>query len=154
MASAVGNGLPSGGSIFTTMPEILFIPEFIFGGLTWCLVASTRVDPPNPEGWVMFVCIFCFIFTTLWFFIFLCGGNQSSVWPGLDTAYHFIAVLFYLSSSVVLAFITLVYKAGLDTNPGLFKSYQETVAAVVMSYVTTLLYFLHAIFSALRWKSS
>ncbi|XP_053366074.1 myelin and lymphocyte protein-like [Clarias gariepinus] len=160
MASAVGNGLPSGGSIFTTMPEILFIPEFIFGGLTWCLVASTKVTPPlpipNPEGWVMFVCIFCFVFTTLWFFIFLCGGNQSSVWPGLDTAYHFIAVLFYLSSSVLLAYVTLEFKALFDStlSDDILKIYRENIAAVVMSYVTTLLYFLHAIFSALRWKSS
>ncbi|KAF4084533.1 hypothetical protein AMELA_G00129670 [Ameiurus melas] len=149
MASAVtGNTLPSGGKIFTTIPDIFFIPEFIFGGLTWCLVASTKVFPANPLGWVMFVSIFCFVLTTLWFFIFIAGGNQSSVWPGLDTAYHFIAVLFYLSSSVVLALVTIYQKTG-D-----FKTYQEEIAAVVMSYITTLLYFLHAIFSALRWKSS
>ncbi|KAG7328751.1 hypothetical protein KOW79_008695 [Hemibagrus wyckioides] len=165
MASAVtGNGLPSGCKIFTTIPDILFIPEFIFGGLTWCLVASTRVDPPNPQGWVMFVSIFCFVFTTLWFIIFLGGANQSSVWPGLDTAYHFIAVLFYLSSSVALASVTLYYKNVItqgfytpilnNTEAQNFKTYQENIAAVVMSYVTMLLYFIHAIFSALRWKSS
>ncbi|XP_035760677.1 myelin and lymphocyte protein-like [Neolamprologus brichardi] len=79
----------------------------VFGGLVWILVASAKVDPANPLGWVMFVSIFCFIMTTLWFFIFLCGGNQSSIWP-----------------------------------------------ALVMSYVATLLYFLHAIFSAIRWKRS
>ncbi|KAB5561879.1 hypothetical protein PHYPO_G00011600 [Pangasianodon hypophthalmus] len=156
MASAVtGNGLPTGCKIFTTMPDILFIPEFIFGGLTWCLVASTRVEPANPQGWVMFVSIFCFVITTLWFLIFLCGGNQSSVWLGLDVAYHFIAVLFYLSSSVALAYVTLFFKAALPSGlDEVFKIYQENVAAVVMSYVATLLYFLHAIFSALRWKSS
>ncbi|XP_027032431.1 myelin and lymphocyte protein-like [Tachysurus fulvidraco] len=165
MASSVSNnGLPSGCKIFTTIPDIFFIPEFIFGGLTWCLVASTRVDPPNPLGWVMFVSIFCFIFTTLWFIIFLAGGNQSSVWPGLDVGYHFIAVLFYLSSSVALAYVTLFYKSlltNLDTiSPitGLtdeyLKIYREDIAAVVMSFITMLLYFIHAIFSTLRWKSS
>ncbi|XP_060735826.1 myelin and lymphocyte protein-like [Tachysurus vachellii] len=163
MASAVtNNGLPSGCKIFTTIPDIFFIPEFIFGGLTWCLVASTRVDPPNPLGWVMFVSIFCFIFTTLWFIIFLSGANQSSVWPGLDVGYHFIAVLFYLSSSVALAYVTLYYKY-LLTNEGsistiltdqYLKTYREDIAAVVMSFITTLLYFIHAIFSTLRWKSS
>ncbi|KAK2843893.1 hypothetical protein Q7C36_012108 [Tachysurus vachellii] len=163
MASAVtNNGLPSGCKIFTTIPDIFFIPEFIFGGLTWCLVASTRVDPSNPLGWVMFVSIFCFIFTTLWFIIFLSGANQSSVWPGLDVGYHFIAVLFYLSSSVALAYVTLYYKY-LLTNEGsistiltdqYLKTYREDIAAVVMSFITTLLYFIHAIFSTLRWKSS
>ncbi|KAF5888436.1 myelin and lymphocyte protein-like, partial [Clarias magur] len=97
----------------------------IFGGLTWCLVASTRVFFPILTGWVMFVCIFCFVFTTLWFFIFLCGGNQSGVWPGLDTGYHFIAVLFYLSSSVALAYATIYTR-----DNGVFKSYQEYIAAV------------------------
>ncbi|XP_060789227.1 myelin and lymphocyte protein-like [Neoarius graeffei] len=155
MASAVtGNGLPSGCKIFISMPDILFIPEFVFGGLTWCLVASTRVDPANPLGWVMSVSIFCFVLTTVWFFIFLSGGNQSSWWPGLDAGYHFIAVLFYLSSSVALAYVTLDYKRRLTQGEKVLKTYQEDIAAVVMSYIATLLYFLHAIFSALRWKSS
>lgn len=65
----------------------LLVSSQIFGGLTWCLVASTLVIPANPLGWVMFVSIFCFVFTTLWFLIFLCGGNQSSVWPGLVIAH-------------------------------------------------------------------
>ncbi|GAA6081586.1 myelin and lymphocyte protein-like [Tachysurus ichikawai] len=144
----------------------------IFGGLTWCLVASTKVDPPNPLGWVMFVSIFCFIFTTLWFIIFLSGANQSSVWPGLDVGYHFIAVLFYLSSSVALAYITIIYKSlltNLDSISAMnvtdvtdvmeatdkyLKIYKEDIAAVVMSFIAMLLYFIHAIFSTLRWKSS
>ncbi|XP_062863118.1 myelin and lymphocyte protein-like [Trichomycterus rosablanca] len=152
MASAVtGSGLPSGGRIFTTFPDILFIPEFVFGGLVWTLVASTRVFLDNPQGWVMFVAIFCFIMTTLWFCIFLCGANQSGVWPGLDVMYHFIAVLFYLSASVALAYVTIILKSGPDSP--LFKMYQEDIAAVVFAYITTLLYFLHTIFSGLRWKS-
>ncbi|KAG8000266.1 Myelin and lymphocyte protein [Nibea albiflora] len=108
MASTTsGDVLPSGGRIFTSIPDVFFLPEFVFGGLVWILVASTLVQPDNPLGWVMFVSVFCFVLTTLWFFIFLCGANQSSIWPSL-----------------------------------------------VMSYVATLLYFLHAIFSAIRWKRS
>jgi hypothetical protein len=55
----------------------------IFGGLVWTLVASTKVLIANPQGWVMFVSVFCFIFTTLWFFIFISGANKSSIWPTL-----------------------------------------------------------------------
>ncbi|KAL6478243.1 hypothetical protein MHYP_G00140780 [Metynnis hypsauchen] len=155
MASSVsGNGLPTGCGVFTTLPDILFIPEFIFGGLVWTLVASTYVSPANPQGWVMFVSVFCFVFTTLWFFIFLCGANQSSIWPGLDAAYHFIAVVLYLSASVVLAYITILF--GYSATPGsiIFQVYQEDISAVVMAHVATLLYFIHAILSALRWKST
>lgn len=133
----------------------------MFGGLVWILVASAKVEPANPLGWVMFVSIFCFVMTTLWFFIFLCGGNQSSIWPALDAGYHFVAVVFFLSASVALAYITYGIGQGvkigqvLEFLPAeLLKIYRLYISAVVMSYVATLLYFLHAIFSAIRWKRS
>ncbi|KAJ0005219.1 hypothetical protein NQD34_011433 [Periophthalmus magnuspinnatus] len=162
MASGSSTGvMPTGRRIFSTVPDIFFIPEFVFGGLVWILVASTRIEAPNPLGWVMFVSVFCFVGTTLWFFIFLCGANQSSIWPGLDTGFHFVAIVFYLSASVILAFSTLVAAANLEAagvaglpTDLLLKNYRLDISAVVMSYLATLLYFLHAIFSALRWKSS
>lgn len=88
----------------------------VFGGLTWCLVASTRVDPANPLGWVMSVSIFCFILTTVWFFIFLSGGNQSSWWPGLVithtyTKHHLAFVIYFdLFSSKAnrIVFVTML----------------------------------------------
>lgn len=131
----------------------------MFGGLVWILVASAKVEPANPLGWVMFVSIFCFVMTTLWFFIFLCGGNQSSIWPALDAGYHFVAVVFFLSASVALAYITYGIGQGVKIGIGflsaeLLKIYRLYISAVVMSYVATLLYFLHAIFSAIRWKRS
>ncbi|XP_031601488.1 myelin and lymphocyte protein-like [Oreochromis aureus] len=176
MASTTsGDALPSGGRIFTSFPDIFFIPEFVFGGLVWILVASAKIDPANPLGWVMFVSIFCFIMTTLWFFIFLCGKNQSSIWPALDAGYHFVAVVFFLSASVDLAYVTYgigeLYKSlsgpsfvpvapvliplpAVQNIDELLKIYRLYISAVVMSYVATLLYFLHAIFSAIRWKRS
>ncbi|CAL8259066.1 unnamed protein product [Lota lota] len=161
MASTTSSDLlPSGSRIFTTIPDIFFIPEFVFGGLVWMLVASTLPTLPvftvNPLGWVMFVSVFCFVMTTLWFFIFACGANQGGIWPSLDVAYHFVAVVMYLSASVALATITLSIgsvNASLP-DPQILKIYRLDIAAVVMSFLTTLLYFLHTIFSALRWKSS
>ncbi|XP_047198329.1 myelin and lymphocyte protein [Hippoglossus stenolepis] len=89
MASTTsGDVLPTGCRIFTSIPDLFFLPEFVIGGLVWILVASTRVLPENPLGWVMFVSVFCFVFTTLWFFIFICGANQSSVWPSLVRHAH------------------------------------------------------------------
>uniref|UniRef100_A0A3Q3WL45 Myelin and lymphocyte protein n=1 Tax=Mola mola TaxID=94237 RepID=A0A3Q3WL45_MOLML len=142
--------LPRGRKIFTSIPDIFFIPEFVFGGLVWILVASTRVYPDNPLGWVMFVSIFCFVLTTIWFFSFLIGANQRSIWPSLDAGYHFLAVVFYLSASVDLAYVTILKGRVLSAEN--LKIYRLDIAAVVMSYVATLLYFLHAIFSAIRWK--
>ncbi|KAL3971808.1 20S proteasome subunit beta 11 [Sarotherodon galilaeus] len=155
MASTTsGDALPSGGRIFTSFPDIFFIPEFVFGGLVWILVASAKVDPANPLGWVMFVSIFCFVMTTVWFFIFLCGGNQSSIWPALDAGYHFVAVVFFLSASVDLAYITLMIGQSYNRLPfdELLKIYRLYISAVVFAFVATLLYFIHAILSAIRWK--
>ncbi|XP_069000123.1 myelin and lymphocyte protein-like [Embiotoca jacksoni] len=153
-SSTSGDILPSGSKIFSSVPDFFFIPEFVFGGLVWMLVASTEISPVNPLGWVMFVSVFCFVVTTLWFFIFLCGANQSSIWPALDAGYHFVAVVFYLSASVALAYITVLYGSVAGSFSINIKIYRLDIAAVVMSYLATLLYFLHAIFSAIRWKRS
>ncbi|XP_035388389.1 mal, T cell differentiation protein b isoform X4 [Electrophorus electricus] len=152
--SVSGSGLPSGCQVFTTMPDILFILEFIFGGLVWTLVASTQVNPANPQGWVMFVAIFCFVFTTIFFLIYICGANQSSVWSGLDFAYHLTAAFFYFGASVPLASVTIAMKnTTIVPQVDQFRYYQIDIAAVVFSYITTLLYFVHCVLSAIRWKS-
>ncbi|KAM7408390.1 hypothetical protein PAMA_002217 [Pampus argenteus] len=140
--------LPSRLEICTTAPDIFYLPELVFGGLVWILVASTHVLPNNPLGWVMFVSVFCFVMTFLWMIIFIAGGHKnSSGWAAADFAYHGLAAFFYLSASVALAYITLRNKSG-D-----LKTYRIDIAAVVFSYVATLLYFIHTILSAIRWKN-
>ncbi|CAL8334406.1 unnamed protein product [Lota lota] len=144
----MGN-LPSGIGICTSLPDILYLPELVFGGLVWILVASTLVVPANPQGWVMFVSVFCFVVTFIWMVMFACGGHQNKPsWAAADFVYHGIAALFYLSASVALARVTLEMKDG-----NVFLNYQLDISAVVFSYVATLLYFVHAILSAVRWKS-
>ncbi|XP_045926893.1 myelin and lymphocyte protein-like [Micropterus dolomieu] len=141
--------LPSGLGICTTAPDIFYLPELVFGGLVWILVASTHVAPPNPLGWVMFVSVFCFVMTFLWMIIFAAGGHKnSSGWAAADFAYHGLAAFFYLSAGVALANITINEKTT-DT----FKNYQIDIAAVVFAYLATLLYFIHTILSSIRWKN-
>ncbi|MBN3312806.1 MAL protein, partial [Atractosteus spatula] len=148
--------LPSGLGVCTTLPDIFYILELVFGGLVWILVASTKVAFPNPQGWVMFVSVFCFVVTFLWLLIFLCGAHKNShAWAAADVAYHFIATVFYLSAAVPQALVTLSTKtlSDADSTGTLFKIYQENIAAVVFAYVATLLYFIHTILSAFRWKN-
>ncbi|KPP62161.1 hypothetical protein Z043_119666, partial [Scleropages formosus] len=79
MANTAGmERLPSGLGICTTIPDMFYIPELVFGGLVWCLVASTYVVPANPQGWVMFVSVFCFVMTFIWLVVFTCGGHRNS----------------------------------------------------------------------------
>ncbi|XP_021423940.1 myelin and lymphocyte protein isoform X1 [Oncorhynchus mykiss] len=145
--ATMGN-LPSGFGICSTIPDILYLPELVFGGLVWILVACTLVDPANPQGWVMFVSVFCFTMTFIWMCMFAFGVHRNSGgWAAADFAYHGIAAFFYLSASVALAKVTL------DKKSGLLFNYRLDISAVVFSYVATLLYFIHTIFSAIRWKS-
>ncbi|XP_066538026.1 mal, T cell differentiation protein b [Hoplias malabaricus] len=147
--------LPSGIGICTTFPDIFYIPELVFGGLVWILVASTHVKPENPQGWVMFVSVFCFVMTCLWLFIFACGGHKNkSGWAAADFVYHLVAAVFYLSASVPLATVTLdMRNSTIVSVNDRFRFYQIDIAAVVFSYVVTLLYFIHCILSAIRWKN-
>ncbi|KAF5888435.1 myelin and lymphocyte protein-like, partial [Clarias magur] len=124
--------LPSGIGICTTAPEIFYLPELIFGGLVWILVASTYVQPENPQGWVMFVSVFCFVMTFLWLIIFACGAHKNKgAWATADFVYHLLAAMFYLSASVPLATVTLNMKNNtMVSSVDRFKYYQIDIAAV------------------------
>ncbi|KAM6940014.1 myelin and lymphocyte protein-like [Xenentodon cancila] len=149
--ATMGN-LPSGVGICTTIPDILYLPELIFGGLVWILVACTLVVPQNPQGWVMAVSVFCFVMTFIWLVLFACGGHHNKgSWAAADFIYHGLAAFFYLSASVALAKVTLEMKDAQGDKGS--KNYKLDIAAVVFSYVATLLYFVHTILSAIRWKS-
>ncbi|XP_073484161.1 myelin and lymphocyte protein-like isoform X2 [Aquarana catesbeiana] len=140
--------LPTGLRTFTTFPDLLMIPEWVFGGLVWILVASTTVAEPLLQGWVMFVSIFCFVFTSILIILYCIGvhGGKSS-WTTIDAFYHFIAAMFYLSASVLQAYTTI-------DLVGFGEIYQENIAAVVFAYIATVLYVVHAVPSLFRWKRS
>ncbi|NXU80767.1 MAL protein, partial [Oreotrochilus melanogaster] len=79
MSSATSTAsLPSGLAVLTTFPDVLFIPEFIFGGLVWILVASSKVPAPILQGWVMFVSVFCFVMSTTLLCLYFCGAHGGS----------------------------------------------------------------------------
>ncbi|XP_073413600.1 myelin and lymphocyte protein-like [Dendrobates tinctorius] len=144
--------LPSGLRTFTSFPDFLMILEFVFGGLVWILVASTRVLFPILQGWVMFVSITLFICTTILLFMYIVGAHGGkATWTTLDAFYHYVASLFYLSASVLQAYATIV---AADIRNVFFKEYQENIAAVVFSFLVTLIYVIHAVASLIRWKRS
>ncbi|XP_013916277.1 PREDICTED: myelin and lymphocyte protein [Thamnophis sirtalis] len=152
MSSATATAaLPSGASVLASFPDILVIPEFVFGGLVWILVASTKVYVHMSQGWVMFVSVFCFVISTLLFLLYLCGAHGGkSAWVALDAFYQVIASLFYLSAAVLQAYTTIEIKFFV----GEFKAYQIDIAAVVFAFAVTLTYVIHMVFSLLRWKAS
>ncbi|KAM9585315.1 myelin and lymphocyte protein [Trichechus inunguis] len=145
-----GSTLPSGFAVLTTFPDLLFIFEFVFGGLVWILIASSLVPIPLVQGWVMFVSVFCFVGTTALLILYMIGAHSGETsWVTLDAAYQSVASLFYLSASVLEALATILMQDGYTS-----KHYHENISAVVFSYIATLLYVTHAVFSLIRWKSS
>ncbi|XP_075419273.1 myelin and lymphocyte protein isoform X2 [Tenrec ecaudatus] len=98
-AASGGSSLPSGFAVLTTFPDLLFIFEFIFGGLVWILIASSLVPIPLIQGWVMFVSVFCFVATTALLILYMIGahGGETS-WITLVFAY--VATLLYVTHAV------------------------------------------------------
>ncbi|KAK1898297.1 Myelin and lymphocyte protein [Dissostichus eleginoides] len=124
--ATMGN-LPRGIGICTTIPDILYLPELVFGGLVWILVACTLVVPANPQAWVMFRLLgrsrLC-ISRHRSLLLPQCFGGFGQSDPGDQR-----------------------------DDPLNSRNYKLDISAVVFSYVATLLYFIHTIFSAIRWKS-
>ncbi|XP_078256398.1 myelin and lymphocyte protein-like [Rhinoraja longicauda] len=145
--------IPSGMKVCASFPELLMLVEFVFGGLVWILVASTRVAFAANQGWVMFVSIFCFVVTTLLLILYMVGVQKnSSAWMVVDVFYHFIAAVFYLSIAVLEANDTRLIFANLSV--GFEKYFKLNIAASVFAFLATLVYTIHAVLSILRWKSS
>ncbi|XP_074945854.1 myelin and lymphocyte protein-like [Phalacrocorax aristotelis] len=134
MSSATSTtSLPSGLAVLTTFPDVLFIPEIIFGGLVWILVASSKVQLPMLQGWVMFVSVFCFVMSITLLCLYICGAHGgSSSWVTLAVICQETASLFYLSMAVLEAYSTYISFG--PANAVMMTVYQENVAAVVSAW--------------------
>uniref|UniRef100_A0A8C4LCJ8 Myelin and lymphocyte protein n=1 Tax=Equus asinus asinus TaxID=83772 RepID=A0A8C4LCJ8_EQUAS len=136
-ASSGGSTLPSGFAVFTTFPDLLFILEFVFGGLVWILVASSLVPLPLLQGWVMFASVFCFTGTTVLVFLYMCDADCGDT---LDIVYHCFASMFYLSASILEALATNNMQEGSYFT---YQHYLENIFATVFSCLATLVYMQH-----------
>ncbi|XP_043774683.1 myelin and lymphocyte protein-like isoform X1 [Cervus elaphus] len=120
-----GSRLPRGSAVFTTFPDLLFVFEFVSGGLVWILILLAQVPVPLVQGWVLFVSVSCFIVTTLLLCLYIVGAHKNwSFWITLDTAYHCLAALFYFSASALETLVTI----GLQDD--IYKHYSENISAV------------------------
>ncbi|NXI95701.1 MAL protein, partial [Psophia crepitans] len=148
MSSATSTtSLPSGLAVLTTFPDVLFIPEIIFGGLVWILVASSKVPSPSLQGWVMFVSVFCFIMSTILLCLYICGAHGgSSSWVTLvsrcDKPHGFSPPWLSLVNCLLCCYCT--------PNRRLWLA----CVCCVFAFLATLMYVIHKVYSLLRWKSS
>ncbi|XP_067841183.1 myelin and lymphocyte protein-like [Heptranchias perlo] len=140
--------IPSGSRLLTSLPDLLMLPELVFGGLVWILVASINVNDKDSQGWVMFVSILCFVLTLLLMICYFSGWpRNSTAWCFLDAFYHGGSALFYFSAAVLQANSTV----RLQGSSG--REYKIDIAATIFAFVATMLYVVHAVFSFKRWKT-
>ncbi|NXU17624.1 MAL protein, partial [Pardalotus punctatus] len=137
-SSTSSSSLPSGLAVLTTFPDVLFIPEIIFGGLVWILVASSRVPIPMLQGWVMFVSVFCFVMSISLLCLYFCGAHGGGGCWVEPTSRHGMRRV--LAAGMAPCHRKL-------TGCCVFPSQ-------VFAFVATLVYVIHKVFSLLRWKSS
>ncbi|NXP43980.1 MAL protein, partial [Heliornis fulica] len=156
MSSAAStSSLPSGLAVLKTFPDVLFIPEIVFGGLVWILVASSHVLLPMLQGWVMFVSVFCFVMSTTLLCLYLCGAHGgSSFWVTLVSGCDKPQGLSPPCAAVLQAYVTITYRDIQAVTGGILLVYQENISAVVFAFLATLMYVIHKVFALLRWKSS
>ncbi|NXP60585.1 MAL protein, partial [Chloropsis cyanopogon] len=152
-SSASTSALPSGLAVLKTIPDVLFIPEIILGGLVWILVASSEVPGPILQGWVMFVSVFCFIMSISLLCFYYCGvhGGGSGHWVTLVRASDNPQGLPCPAEQDVAR-----HEACAQCWSGTVQ--QKIDCCVfppqVFAFVATLLYVIHVVFSLVRWKSS
>ncbi len=80
--------------MFSVHSHVSLVSLQIFGGLVWILVACTLVVPENPQGWVMFVSVFCFVMTFIWMVVFACGGHHNKgSWAAAVSSPHVLIVV-------------------------------------------------------------
>ncbi|XP_072912065.1 myelin and lymphocyte protein-like [Hemitrygon akajei] len=140
--------IPSGLKLFTSIPDLLMLPELVFGGLVWILVASTEVHDKDSLGWVIFVSILLFTLTLLLLVCYFTGlPRNSTAWCFLDAAYHGISSVFYLSAAVLQANTAV---RNTDKSGSIYKI---DIASTVFAFAATVLYVVHAVFSFNRWKT-
>ncbi|NXV71379.1 MALL protein, partial [Atlantisia rogersi] len=133
--------LPSGPTVFKTIPYAFILPEILCGAWVWILVAATSVSLPLLQGWVMYVSLTSCIISLLLLLIYLFGLHRNSEnWKVLDSLYHGATAILYMSAAVLQANATIHSEFG-SNSP---LHYQLNTAASFFAFITTFLYILHA----------
>ncbi|XP_070691822.1 protein MAL2 [Pempheris klunzingeri] len=166
--------LPLGLEVLRTYSGVLVCLEILFGGLVWILVASSNVPVPLLQGWVMFVSITTFVFSSAYLTVFITGlaDHINTDWNFLDVFYHFLALLFYFAAFVLEA-ATTAANGGAHIKPlanstgtvmcityprgNIFtvlddKQYSINVAATIFAFVVTICYGCSMVMGFKRWR--
>ncbi|NWX52723.1 MALL protein, partial [Steatornis caripensis] len=140
-AASTQPALPSGPTIFKTIPYAFMLPEIFCGTWVWILVAATSVSFPLLQGWVMYVSLSSCLISLLLLLSYLFGFHRNSEnWKVMDSLYHGTTAILYMSAAVLQANATI--RSELGPNSPLY--YHLNSAASFFAFITAFLYILHA----------
>lgn len=134
-------------SFLRSVPAGLMLAEMVAGLLHWALIASAPYMAHPAYGWVMFVAVTLWIFTTVLFLVILFSVPQrvSAVpWTMTVMMYNGVASLLYLTAFITNAATVHHFHSYFSGHIG---------AAAFFGAVLTLLYSAGAYLSYLDWRS-
>ncbi|NXD84621.1 MALL protein, partial [Halcyon senegalensis] len=132
---------PSGITVLGTMPYAFMLPEIFCGTWVWILVAATSVSFQLEQGWVMYVSLSSCLISLLLLLGYILGFHKNTEnWKVLDSMYHGITAILYMSAAVLQANVAI--RSEFDVNSPLY--YHLNCAASFFAFITTFLYILHS----------
>ncbi|XP_059916973.1 plasmolipin [Gadus macrocephalus] len=146
LAAGVTNRMDQ--SFIRSIPAILMLVEIVSGLLQWTLIASAYIWALPVYGWVMFVAVTLWLFTSLLFCLILFEFQSKLVsvpWPLTVMLYHTVAAILCLTAFLANAASVYPYRYHVFTH-GHFG------AAAFFGAVTTVAYGASAYFSYLDWR--
>ncbi|KAM5138323.1 plasmolipin isoform 1-T1 [Mantella aurantiaca] len=136
-------------SFLKSIPGILMMIEIVLGLLVWALVADSNYWPVPAYGWVMFVAVFCWLVTLIFFVLILLQlQRRISIipWPLVLFIYHAAATLLY-----VTAFITCAASVRVNVYvPG--NNFNKRAAASFFACLVMIAYGGSTFFSFTDWR--
>ncbi|XP_069570439.1 plasmolipin [Brachyistius frenatus] len=134
-------------SFIRSIPATLMIAEIFLGLLQWALIVSAPYTMQPAYGWVLFVAVTLWIFTTVLFLMILFSTQRHLAvipWPLTVMIYHAVATVLYFTAFLANAASVQPFK------PTYF--FGHMAAASFFGAVVTVAYGASAFFSYLDWK--
>ncbi|CAH7080898.1 plasmolipin [Phodopus roborovskii] len=128
---------------------VLALLQLVLGLLVWALIADTLYHLYPAYGWVMFVAVFLWLMTIVFFIIYLFQLHMKLYmvpWPLVSMIFFVAATVLYIT-----AFITCAAAVDLTSLKG-SRLYNQRSAASFFACLVMIAYGVSAFFSFQAWR--
>ncbi|CAM9627491.1 myelin and lymphocyte protein-like [Lampetra fluviatilis] len=142
--------LPLGQHVFTSKTGLLICLEVLCCAVVWALLAASRLPRAFHayQGFCMFVPVFLFVASLVQLLLYATRVPERArlPWSFLDAVFYIVATFLFFGASVLQANLMVFNNVQLHSA----IVYNLNIAASVISFYTTLLYFISAVVSVRR----